>query len=46
MRTPRNDNEPTPGFLLTEWTRRFRSPEHGRGWIGIHLQTEPHEEPS
>lgn len=33
-------------FADTVATRRFRSPEHGRGWIGIRFQTEPHAEPS
>jgi hypothetical protein len=33
-------------FANTVATRRFQSPGHGRGWIGIRFQTRPHEEPS
>ena len=33
-------------FANTVATRRFRSTEHGRGWIGIRFQTEPRGEPS
>ena len=33
-------------FANTVATRRFHSPEHGRGWIGIRFQARPHEEPS
>jgi len=33
-------------FANTVATRRFRSSEHGRGWIGIRFQTQPCAEPS
>jgi hypothetical protein len=33
-------------FADTVATRRFRSPEHGRGWIGVRFQTQPRSEPS
>src|SRR5580698_1778979 len=33
-------------FANTIATRRFKSAENGRGWIGIRFQTKPHEEPS
>ncbi|MBX3376814.1 MAG: hypothetical protein KF678_07405 [Phycisphaeraceae bacterium] len=33
-------------FADTVATRRFRSPEHGRGWIGVRFQTDPNAEPS
>jgi len=33
-------------FADTVATRRFRNPEHGRGWIGVRLQNEPGAEPS
>jgi hypothetical protein len=33
-------------FANTVATRRFHSCEHGRGWIGIRFQTQPHEAPS
>src|SRR5690348_12292736 len=33
-------------FANTVATRRFHSPEHGRGWIGLRFQSQPHEQPS
>jgi hypothetical protein len=33
-------------FANTVATRRFKSAEHGRGWIGIRFQSAPHGEPS
>lgn len=33
-------------FANTVATRRFHSPEHGRGWAGIRFQTRPQEPPS
>jgi hypothetical protein len=33
-------------FATSVATRRFKSVDHGRGWIGIRFQTEPHGEPS
>ncbi len=33
-------------FADTVATRRFKSAEHGRGWIGIRFQPAPHEQPS
>src|SRR3989440_8751831 len=33
-------------FANTVATRRFKSAEQGRGWIGIRFQTEPHAEAS
>ena len=33
-------------FANTVATRRFRSPENGRGWLGVRFQTEPGAEPS
>jgi hypothetical protein len=33
-------------FADTVATRRFHSPEHGRGWLGVRFQTEPRAEPS
>lgn len=42
----RGDGKCFFAFANTVATRRFRSPEHGRGWIGIRFQSRPHEEPS
>ena len=33
-------------FANTVATRRFKSAEHGRGWLGIRFQTAPHEQQS
>ena len=40
------DNKCFFSFANTVATRRFRSPEQGRGWIGLRFQSQPHEQPS
>ena len=46
LRKKHGDGKCFFAFANTVATRRFHSPEHGRGWIGIRFQTKPHEEPS
>ena len=46
LRHKHGDTRSFFGFANTVATRRFHSPENGRGWIGIRFQANPHEEPS
>ncbi len=46
LREKHGDKRSFFGFANTVATRRFKSAEHGRGWIGIRFQTTPHGEPS
>lgn len=40
------DNKCFFAFANTVATRRFHNPEHGRGWIGLRFQAQPHEQAS
>ena len=46
LRQKHGDTRSFFAFANTVATRRFHSPENGRGWIGIRFQANPHEEPS
>ena len=46
LRQKNGDRKCFFAFADTVATRRFHSPEHGRGWIGIRFQARPREEPS
>lgn len=46
LRQKNGDRKCFFAFANTVATRRFHSPEHGRGWIGIRFQARPSEEPS
>lgn len=46
LRQKKGDGKCFFAFANTVATRRFGSPEYGRGWIGIRFQPRPHEEPS
>ena len=42
----RGDGKCFFAFANTVATRRFGSPQAGRGWVGIRFQARPHEQPS
>jgi hypothetical protein len=46
LRSTRNNEKRFFAFANTVATRRFHSAEHGRGWMGIRFQSDPHEEAS
>src|SRR5256885_9902478 len=46
LRQKHGDSKCFFAFANTVATRRFHSPEDGRGWIGIRFQPRPNEEPS